>query len=312
MSQSIYPMKLNAVLHTRIWGGRNLHSRFGKSLPDDAPYGESWELHDSCLIANGIHAGKMLGQVVRELGAEMIGQHFNPAEGMPLLIKILDANEWLSVQVHPNDEQAKQLEGDPRGKTEAWIVLHAEPQARLVVGVRTGTTRDGMKEAIHAGMLESLLVYAEVRAGDVFYMPANTIHALGPGIQIYEVQQSSDVTYRLYDWNRLGLDGKPRALHIEKGVQVANIESVPHISHPIGEQMVNTPYFTTVRHVLRGAPEWIEAGGHLQGVTCVEGVVTLQSAGETLTLTAAETAFIPAALPDFTLSGEGVVLRSLM
>jgi mannose-6-phosphate isomerase len=312
MSDAIYPMKLAAVLHTRIWGGRDLGARFGKILPDDAPYGESWELHDSCLIANGIHAGKMLGQLVRELGTQMIGQHFNPAEGMPLLIKILDANAWLSVQVHPNDEQAKELEGDPRGKTEAWIVLHAEPQARLVVGVRPGTTRAGMKEAIHAGTLEALLVYAEVRKGDVFYMPANTIHALGPGIQIYEVQQSSDVTYRLYDWNRVGLDGKPRALHIDKGVQVSNIESVPHISHPIGEQMVSTSYFTTIRHVLRGAPEWVETNGHLQGVTCIEGEVTLEGAGETLTLTAAETAFIPAALPDFTLNGQGVVLRSLM
>ena len=146
------------------------------------------------------------------------------------------------------------LEGEPRGKTEAWVILHAEPGAQLVIGLRMGTSREMMAEAIQRNRLEALLVYAEVKTGDVLYIPANTIHALGPGILIYEIQQASDVTYRLYDWGRLGLDGQPRELHIDKGVQVANLESLPHVRYSPRtscSSMANTSAFGVMNSLAR-------------------------------------------------------------
>ena len=129
-------------------------------------------------------------------------------------------------------------------------MLHAAPGARLVIGLEPGTTEQQMADAIRRDQLEALLAYAEVKAGDVLYIPANTIHALGPGILVYEIQQSSDTTYRLYDWGRLGLDGQPRELHIDKGVRVANLESLPRIRHPAGDLLVDGQYFRTWRHTL--------------------------------------------------------------
>ena len=145
-------------------------------------------------------AARSLGDLAADYGADLLGMGNDPAAGLPLLAKLIDASAWLSIQVHPNDEQARALEKEPRGKTEAWVILHAEPGAKLVIGLERGTTRERMAEAIGRGQLEALLAYAEVKSGDVLYIPANTIHALGPGILIYEIQQSSDVTYRLYDW----------------------------------------------------------------------------------------------------------------
>src|SRR5687768_3559960 len=193
MSDALYPLLLTPSLHVKVWGGRRLSSELDKPLTEDAPYGEAWELHDTSIVANGTLAGKSLRELIDTYGAALIGEGYNPSEGLPLLIKLLDASDWLSVQVHPNDEQARELEGDPRGKTEAWIILAAEPDAKLVIGVQSGISRETMAQAIIDGKLEDYLVYANVKAGDVLYMPANTIHAIGPGILLYEVQQSSDV-----------------------------------------------------------------------------------------------------------------------
>lgn len=307
----LYPLLLKPALHTRVWGGRKLETVMHKALPDAQPYGESWEMHDSAVVAEGSLAGRTVGDLVQELGADLIGTGGNPAEGMPLLVKILDANDWLSVQVHPNDAQAKTLEGDPRGKTEAWIVLAAEPGAKLVIGVQPGTTREAMTQAIQTGSLEELLVYAEVRQGDVMFVQANTIHALGPGLLIYEIQQSSDVTYRLYDWNRLGLDGQPRPLHIDKGVQVSRIESVPPIEHhPDDGILVTSPYFTTAQHTLNGETMSIATDGHFHALTCVDGQLDVSAGKTTVTMRHGQTVLIPAGLASFSLAGIGRVLRS--
>src|SRR5262249_35572250 len=153
--------------HVKVWGGRRLETSLHKQLPTNEPYGESWEMHDTSVVANGPHAGRTLGDLLKEYGHDLVGPDNTPSEGFPLLAKFLDAQDWLSVQVHPNDEQARELEGDPRGKTEAWYVLEATPGAKLVMAVKPGTTRQAMAEAIRANTLESLLVYAEVAPGDV-------------------------------------------------------------------------------------------------------------------------------------------------
>lgn len=306
----LYPLLLQAALHTRVWGGRKLETVMHKTLPDSQPYGESWEMHDSAIVTNGALAGKTVGELVKQFGADLVGEGNHPDEGMPLLVKILDAADWLSVQVHPNDEQAKKLEGDPRGKTEAWIVIAADPGAKLVIGVTPGTDRAAMAQAIRDGKLENMLVYAEVQAGDVLYVQANTVHALGPGLMIYEIQQSSDVTYRLYDWNRMGLDGKPRALHIEKGVEVSNLESLPPVTHPEGEILVQSDYFTTWRHQLNNETQLLATEGKFQAITCIDGACTLTTGENIITMPTGSTVLVPACIPEFSLTGTGFLLRS--
>lgn len=313
MAEPLYPLLLTPSLHIKVWGGRKLEQELGKKLLEDAPYGEAWELHDTSIIENGVHAGKTVADLIQLYGTNLIGAQFDPAEGLPLLVKLLDANDWLSVQVHPNDEQAKALEGDPRGKTEAWVILEGtEPNAKLVIGMQAGTTQQAMADAIRDNTLEAMLEYALVKAGDVLYMPANTVHAIGPGILLYEVQQSSNITYRLYDWGRMGLDGTPRELHIEKGVQVSNLEKLPYVRHPSDNMLVNGEYFQTQRHNIRGLGIDLTPDGAFHSLTCIDGSVRIEHPLEIVELNLGQTALIPATLGTYALVGNGTVLRSYM
>ncbi|HLV34272.1 MAG TPA: type I phosphomannose isomerase catalytic subunit [Spirillospora sp.] len=316
---SLYPLLLNPTLHVKVWGGRRLESVMGKQLPTAEPYGESWEMHDSATVANGPLAGRTLGDLLVEYGHDLVGPGSDPAAGLPLLAKILDASDWLSVQLHPDDEQARTLEGQPRGKTEAWYVIDAEPGAKLVIGVQPGTTPDQMAAAIENNTLEDLLVYAEVVAGDVLFVRAGTIHALGPGLLIYEIQQSSDTTYRLYDWGRVGLDGRPRELHIEKGKQVANLDSLPQIVHTGHRteqvvEIVRTPYFTTLLYQLNPDNgtriELDPAGQRFHILTCIAGAARILADAPPLDLAKGRTALIPASTRTYTLEGTAQVLCS--
>ncbi len=311
MPNSLYPLKLEPSLHVKVWGGRKLAVEMGKNLPANAPYGEAWELHDTSIVANGALRGLTLGDLLLAYGTKLTGRASDPSDGFPLLAKMIDAADWLSVQVHPNDRQAHELEGEPRGKTEAWVVLSADADAQLVIGLKPGTSRDEMAAAIHANQLENYLVYADVRAGDVLYIPANTVHALGPGLLIYEIQQSSDITYRLYDWGRMGLDGRPRELHIDKGLQVSNLDSLPRITRPDEDLIVDGDYFRTWRHQLQAESMDIATGGSFQSLTCIEGLLWLQSEGyEQVVLGKGQTGLIPACIDAFTIKGSGTVLRS--
>lgn len=307
----LYPFKLNPSLHVKVWGGRKLSTEMNKPLPTDNPYGEAWELHDTSTIANGDLQGQTLSEVLESFGTDLIGAKNNPEDGFPLLAKILDASDWLSVQVHPNDEQARALEGDPRGKTEAWVILAADEGAQLMIGLKPGTSRDVMADAIRDNRLEDFIVYANVKVGDVLYIPANTVHALGPGLLIYEIQQSSNITYRLYDWGRVGLDGQPRELHIEKGVQVSNLDSLPDVTHPEGELIVDGDYFQTLRHSLDQVKLIIPTNGNFHSLTCIEGEITITSDGyDDVTLYHGQTGLIPACISEFAIEGTGTVLRS--
>jgi mannose-6-phosphate isomerase len=303
---AVSPFKLLPALHVKVWGGRRLAS-LGKALPTAEPYGESWEVHDTATIASGPHAGKTLGEMIATHGEILLGAGVDPALGMPLLLKFLDANEWLSIQVHPNDRQAQALDNQPRDKTEAWYVRAADPGAQIVIGVQPGTTPARLMDAIRGGTLEGSVVYADVTAGDVLFIPAGTIHALGPGLLIYEIQQSSDLTYRLYDWGRMGLDGQPRPLHIEKSAAVSNLASLPPILHTADSDapempIISSPFFnTTLYRLMSSRATAISTRGRFQFVTCIEGEASLNSQGERLTLTLGETVFVPASVPGFTL-----------
>ncbi len=308
---NLYPLKLAPTLHSKVWGGRKLATQLGKSLPTSEPYGESWELHDSCRVLNGRLRGRRLGELLQDYGEALVGAGHDTSAGFPLLAKFIDAKDWLSIQVHPDDQQAQTLEGEPRGKTEAWLSLAAEPGAQLVIGVQPGTKPAQLARAMGAGQLEALLVLADVQTGDVLYLPAGTIHALGPGNLIYEIQQASDTTYRLYDWGRLGLDGQPRQLHIDKGLRVANLQALPQVTQPQGELLVDGAYFQTWRHRLHDEARTLRAGGCFQALTCIEGEVQVGMPGqEPLPLRKGETGLLPACADSFTLQGRGSLIRS--
>ena len=315
----LYPLLLQPALHLRVWGGRRLETVLHKTLPTNEPYGESWEMHDTATIANGTLAGKTVGEALSIYGTALCGQNNDPALGMPLLAKFLDAADWLSVQVHPDDAQAQQYDGEPRGKTEAWYVVSAEPGAKLVIGVRPGTPHEEIAQAIRSNTLEELLVYAEVKAGDVLYVAAGTIHALGPGILVYEIQQSSDLTYRLYDWGRMGLDGKPRQLHIEKGIAVSNTSSLPTIHHTGGDEsaeveIVRGPFFVTVLHQLNpqnGETIQLNTDERIFHIlTCISGSAAIEHDEGKVDLAEGQTVLIPAALGQYAIHGTAKVLRS--
>ncbi len=309
-------MLLEPSLHVKVWGGRRLETLMHKPLPTGEPYGEAWEMHDSAKVANGALAGRTLGDLLAEYGADLIGGVSDPKEGMPLLVKILDANDWLSVQVHPNDEQARLLEGEPRGKSEAWYVIAADEDAQLVIGIVPDASREEIAEAISGNHLEELLVYQPVEAGDVLYIPAGTIHALGPGLLVYEIQQSSDTTYRLYDWGRMGLDGKPRPLHIEKSLEVARLGKLPSISFIAGERdstitVVDSPFFKTALHTLHDSSAELDTAGQVfHALTCIEGEAEVSTDQEGVALHSGQSVLIPAVIGRYTLRGTAKILRS--
>ena len=307
----LYPLLMNPALHVKVWGGRRLETLMGKALPTAEPYGESWEIHDTATVANGPLAGQTLADVLKQYGHDLVGVKNDPALGFPLLVKFLDAADWLSVQVHPNDAQAQQYDGEPRGKTEAWYVLAGEPGSQLVYGMQAGTSKAEMAAAIRENRLEPLLNYVEVEPGDALFVSPGTVHALGPGLLIYEIQQSSDLTYRLYDWGRVGLDGQPRAMHIDKGTAVSITEYAPTVLRGTGDRvLVECAYFRTTTRSFTGNAVELPTGGAFQLLTVIEGELTVTAADVSITVQHGQSAVIPAALPTYTISGTGKLLTS--
>jgi mannose-6-phosphate isomerase len=224
----LYPLKFRSIFKERVWGGRNLERLFQKPLPPEIPIGESWEISDRpgdvSEIAHGPLAGETLRWLMEEHREELLGTA-NAAEGrFPLLIKILDAQERLSIQVHPPAQVAKQLGGEP--KTEMWYIVDASPDADLFVGLKKSITRAQFEEAIQNGTVAECVHRIQVKAGDAMFLPSGRLHAIGAGNVIFEIQQNSDTTYRVFDWNRKGTDGKPRELHVAKSLASIDFEDV--------------------------------------------------------------------------------------
>jgi mannose-6-phosphate isomerase len=203
-----------------------LEELYGKPLPPGVPIGESWEISDrpgdQSVIANGALAGRDLHWLVTNHSAELFGPNAKRFERFPLLVKILDATETLSVQVHPPAMEAKKLGGEP--KTELWYIAAAEPGAELFAGLKRGTTRNDFEKRIRDGTVAECIHRVKAYAGDAMFLPSGRVHALGAGLVIFEVQQNSDTTYRVFDWNRAGLDGKPRALHVAQSLASIDFE----------------------------------------------------------------------------------------
>lgn len=215
------PLAFRPILRERVWGGHALKSRVAN--PPQEPVGESWEISDVAEAISVLVDGSTdLRTLVETEGDALIGDAWDESLSgrFPLLVKLLETREVLSVQVHPDDAQARARGGLAAGKTEAWYVLAAEPGAFVLRGVKEGVSRAGFEHALREDTCQDALVRYEPRVGDAIFVPAGTIHAIGPGLRLVEIQQSSDTTYRLFDWNRPGLDGKPRALHIADGLDV--------------------------------------------------------------------------------------------
>lgn len=234
----------------RVWGGRLLETRLGRALPDPhAPFGESWDLVDreeaQSIVRGGAFSGLTLHDLWTRHRAAVFGVALlaHPAPRYPLLMKILDAREDLSLQVHPPAEKAAALGGEP--KTETWFIAHAEPEAKIYAGLKPGVTRGQFTAALADGSVADLVHVLEPRAGDCLFIPSGRLHAIGAGLLIYEIQQNSDTTYRVFDWNRLGLDGKPRQLHIEESLASIDFDDfTPDFQRPAPDApLVSCPYF---------------------------------------------------------------------
>ena len=278
---ALYPLKFQSLAKEKVWGGTRIAERFDRGLPADRLIGEVWLLWDQLVVKNGPLQGQALAELVRQYPVPLLGTQAGVAKDpvFPLLIKILDANDTLSVQVHPDDRYAQQHEGEPFGKAEVWLVLDADPGARLIHGVRRPLTRAAARSAIEAGRLEEELEYIEASPGDVIMNAPGTIHALGGGFLLYELQQSSDLTYRLYDWDRRDPN---RPLHIDKALDVARLE--PFATHKISP--VEVPETGGMRRNLcaceRFAAEFLQVHSSVierPGGACFHALTVLQGTG---------------------------------
>jgi mannose-6-phosphate isomerase len=247
----LYPLTFHPIFKERIWGGRELEKLYGKKLPP-GKIGESWEIsdrpNDESIIANGKFAGKNLHWLMENHARELLGDA-KPASGnrFPLLIKILDAREKLSLQVHPPASKAAELGGEP--KTEMWFIADAAPGAELFVGLKRGVTRTEFEKKISDGSVAECFQRVPVRAGDATFLPSGRVHAIGSGLVIFEIQQNSDTTYRVFDWNRVGLDGKPRELHIAQSL--ASIDFNDFEPKLVENKFEHGPHFKT-RNLVQG------------------------------------------------------------
>jgi len=285
------PLVFEPYFRPQVWGQRRLGRLLGKALPSDEPFGEAWVIsahpHHVSRVAEGPHQGASLTDLCARHAPELLG-HSAPADGQfPLLVKFLDCHAQLSIQVHPTDELARRLTRERAGKTEAWVVLEVEAGGRIYAGLRPGVTRADLERHLAAGTTDQCLHSFTPKPGDCIFLSAGTVHAVGGGVVLAEVQQSSDATFRLFDWNRLGSDGKPRALHIAESLASINWEAGPvrpPAGTPIaelpagvhGEQLVRCDYFHLDRFHL-GGPLELPYPKRLSLWLVLEGEAELQS-----------------------------------
>jgi mannose-6-phosphate isomerase len=303
----LYPLTFRPIFKPRPWGGRNLERLFGKSLPPGVPVGESWELSDRpgdvSLITNGPWAGRDLHGLVEQRRDEVLGEAPLQNGRFPLLIKILDAQEVLSVQVHPPPHRAAALGGEP--KTELWYVAHAEPGAALFAGLKRGVTRAEFERRLREGTVAECIHRIPVRAGDALFLPSGRVHALGAGLVIFEIQQNSDTTYRVFDWNRVGLDGKPRALHIAEALASIDFNDfeptlLPQEHRSEGRvqhrPLVEHALFCVELVRLAANASLVLPGGQMRILGCVRGRARVRAPEGDVVLNAGDFCLLPAAL----------------
>ena len=315
-----YPLKLEPQFVERVWGAESLEPIYKAHPGAPQRIGEVWLTGDSNRIENGAHAGQTLQALTRSCGAALLGEatsvdHPSGVPVFPLLVKFLFTTDKLSVQVHPANSGA--VKHNSWGKTEMWHILRAEPGARLAVGFRSDvpselcSRAERLREAAETGAIEPMLDWQEVCAGETYFVPAGTVHAIGAGITLCEIQQNSDITYRLYDYNRPGTDGKPRTLHVEQALEVIGGEvrggKTAPVSRPGGRAsryvIAACPYFVTERWAFRSGaseePRLDYRGGRMEVWIALSGETEFEAGGESVTVRQGEVVILPADAPTY-------------
>jgi mannose-6-phosphate isomerase len=289
------PLTFEPIFMERMWGGRRLESELGKKLPPDATIGESWEIADREEAQSVVRHGPLRGRTLHQLWTQDRQSIFGDvadSERFPLLIKLLDAEEKLSLQVHPPEKIASKLGGEP--KTEFWYVASADSNAELFVGLRKSVTRDQFKQAVRDGSVADHVYKIRVKSGDAMFLPAGRFHAVGGGNLLVEIQQNSDTTYRVFDWNRVDSSGKPRQLHVDVALQCIDFNDVaPKLIEPKGELLVCDRLFEIQKWMLE-QPREISPLGQFAIVCCLSGKLRCAD----VDLAPGEFCLVPASLRD--------------
>jgi mannose-6-phosphate isomerase len=318
MSSKKYPLQFDAILKERIWGGEKLKTILNKPITSSIT-GESWEIStvegDVSVVANGEYKGKSLSELINEYPNEMLGTAVYERFGkqFPLLFKYLDAREDLSIQVHPNDELAKKRHNS-FGKTEMWYVMQADTDARIIVGFKKDSSPEEYLAHLNNKTLTTILDDVKAKPGDVFFLETGTVHAIGAGLVVAEIQQTSDITYRLYDFDRKDAQGNTRELHVDLALDAINykqVDTYKEYSKNVNQSnvVVDCPYFTTNYIPLEDKKEVHNSGLSFVVYMCIEGSFKLDFEGVTYDYKKGDTVLIPAAMKSYTLTGKASILE---
>ena len=304
------PIKLSPAFKDYLWGGTKLRDEFGKKC-DFEKVAESWELSTHpdgpCLVASGADAGMTFPEYIKKYNC--IGKRAEAFDFFPILIKFIDAKDSLSIQVHPSDEYALKNENS-FGKTEMWYILDCEEDAFLYYGLKKEVSKEEFRQRIENNTVLEVLNPVKVKKGDVFFIESGTIHAIGAGIVICEIQQNSNLTYRVYDFDRRDKEGNPRELHVEKALKVSDLcPAKPYVSDD-ENTLARCKYFTVEKHMIDGEAQFDCDSECFRCVISTDGEVTLEMNGETLQLSKGETAFVPATSGKYKLTGKSEVIIS--
>ncbi len=312
--KELYPLFLEPTIKNYIWGGTTFKKFLNGKQDHSEHIAEVWVFYDHNQIKNGLWAGKTLRELVNLFGIDLLGSLHRSTnfENFPLLIKLLDCQEWLSIQVHPNDQQALNLEGAGfNGKTEGWYILAAEPNAQLIAGLKPDIGQDALANAIRNGTITSQLRYHPIQKDDYIFIPAGTIHALGPSARVYEIQQNSDVTYRVYDWDRPASDGRP--LHIEKSLSVTDTKIKSTLHQAQNQRIQNIfacDYFSLDLYQSSGLEFELHPNGEsFHALTVIAGSAEFDSESDHFILNQFESVLVPASYPHYHLLGDFKILK---
>jgi mannose-6-phosphate isomerase len=317
---TLYPLKFQPILKEKVWGGNKLMQLFGKKELNKT--GESWEIScvegDVSVVANGILKGKSLLNLIEEYDAQLLGTRVYKSFGhnFPLLFKFIDAKEDLSVQLHPNDQLAKKHH-DSFGKTEMWYIMQAEENAQIILGFNSSMNETKYLESISENKITDILHSENVKTGDSFLIEPGAVHAIGAGVVLAEIQQTSDVTYRIYDWDRPGIDGKFRELHLDLALEAINFKDLDakleySSKEDVAEELCSSLYFETNRLLLtKKIRRDLTSHDSFIVYMCVEGEVTIETTGFSEEMKKGETILIPASIANIVINTSGATILEI-
>ena len=316
-----YPLKLSYITKTALWAGTKLKDEFNK-VTDLNTVSESWELtvrqNEMATVTNGEAAGLTLKEYFDACGYDCVCKGFSASDRFPLLVKLIDADDMLSVQVHPDDEYSSRVEGDS-GKTEMWYIVDAKEGATLVYGLADGVSTEDFARAVTEGRIGEVMHHVPVKKGETYFIPAGMLHAIGAGILVAEIQQNSDITYRVYDFDRVGADGKLRELHVDKALSVTrpfSDEEVGAIRFSdakramAGEALASCEFFGASRLTLDGKTQLAVGADSFLSLICIDGECAITFEGESYPIVKGDSYFLPAGMGAFTLDGTATLILS--